>query len=67
VRVPVARRGCSKKQKAKPGEWIPAEYALPDLETLERLSGGEGEPIQRQLFVTQGNGLEELRQKLKQS
>lgn len=52
------------KKNKIPEDWIPPEYALPDSETLERLSRDDGEPEQRRLF-DQGNGLEELRRKVK--
>jgi hypothetical protein len=48
------------------GSWldsIPAAFVLPD--TLAAIESGW--PVQQRLFDTQGNGLEELRQKLKQS
>lgn len=39
--------------------WPPLELSLPDLETLEALSRGDGEPEKRRLF-DKGKGLAEL-------
>jgi hypothetical protein len=66
--VPLPRRGCTQKQRTKPGRWIdliPPAFVLPDLTTLERLSRGEAEPTQGQLFDTQADGLAELRRKVR--
>jgi hypothetical protein len=63
--VPVARGVYPKKKKAKPGEWIPVEYALPDLKTLERLSRGEAERIQQRLFDAHESELETIKRKVK--
>lgn len=39
-----------RRQRQIDSEWPPAEYALPDLDTLERLSQPGGELRQRELF-----------------
>jgi hypothetical protein len=46
--VPSSAGGCGDKEK--PGGWIPKEYALPDVATLERLSVPGGGRQQQQLF-----------------
>jgi hypothetical protein len=53
-------------KKKKLGQWIdqiPPEFVLPD--SIEAIEAGR--PTQGQLLDTQGNSLEELRRKLKQS
>jgi hypothetical protein len=62
--VPLPRRGCTQKQRTKPGRWIdliPPAYILPNtLAEIER-----GREAQGTLFDTQADGLEELRERLK--
>jgi hypothetical protein len=51
-------------KKKKLGRWIdliPPAFVLPD--SVEAIEAGQ--PTQRELFDTQGNGLEELRERLK--